>query len=58
MDAIVQKRIQPLPDALVAELDEVDKVARRSAQRNGLSHVLAVGRAKRADGKLIGHVNT
>ena len=45
-----------LPDHKVDELDEIDRVARRNAQRQGRSHVKAVGSAITAEGRLIGHV--
>ncbi|CAK0862941.1 unnamed protein product [Prorocentrum cordatum] len=43
-------RYPPLPQKQVAELDDLDKVQRREAQRQGLSHAPAQGPARRADG--------
>ena len=47
-----------LPDAEVAKLDEVDRELRRSAQRAGHSHNLAVAPARTASGKVTGRVRT
>ena len=47
-------RYPPLPQKKVAELDELDKVQRRDAQRQGLSHAPAQGPARRADGRVVG----
>ena len=58
MDAILARGIQPLSDKQIADLDAIDRVARRTAQRNGQSHVLAKGHATTKDGKFIGHVKS
>lgn len=46
----------PLSEERVTELDEADRPARREAQRQGMSHVKAIGPAVTVAGKLIGHV--
>ena len=43
-----------LTEAESAELDELDRIARRSARRAGHRHPLAVGSAVTAEGKMIG----
>ena len=48
----------PLPEAVIASLDEVDKVSRRAAQRAGLSYVAAVLPALAPNGKVVGRVAT
>ena len=40
----------------VKRLDELDKKARADAKRLGHTHPIAVGSAKKADGKIVGHV--
>ena len=42
---------------LVANLDEADRTMRREAKQSGRSHPIAVGQARKADGKAVGHVN-
>jgi hypothetical protein len=44
-----------LSEERVKELDEADQIDRREAQRQGKSHVIAVGPARTAAGKFIGH---
>ena len=41
---------------VVVKLDELDKIARREARRDGRSHPKAFGQARGADGKAVGHV--
>ena len=48
--------IRPLSAATVERLDNVDTMLRREAHRSGRSHPLAVGQARRANGKAVGHV--
>ena len=43
-----------LSDARVAELDALDREAKRLAARNGHTHVLAVGQCTSASGRLLG----
>ena len=57
-DQIVEQSLPQLSPARVAELDEEDRVARRAAQRAGLSHVPAAGQARRADGRAVGRVQS
>jgi len=47
-----------LPHSRVAKLDEVDREQRRSAQRAGHSHHLAVAPARSTDRKVVGRVRT
>ena len=47
-----------LPDHKVDELDEIDRAARPNAQRQGRSHVKALGSAITVAGKLVGHVTS
>jgi hypothetical protein len=48
----------PITHACAALLDEVDKVARRTAQRQGLSHPVAYRTAVRNDGRSVGRLAT
>ena len=43
-----------LSQSMLEQLEEVDRNARREAQRNGKTHPTAKGSAKRADGRIIG----
>ena len=49
--------LRPLATSTIDRLDEIDRSARREARRDGKSHPVAVGQAKRANGKAVGHVN-
>jgi hypothetical protein len=48
----------PLEPHVIALLDAEDKVARRAAQRSGLSHVIAVQPARAPDGRTVGRTAT
>ena len=45
-----------LSTSRIAELDALDRIARRDAKRSGHTTPIAVGTALTADGKRIGHV--
>ena len=47
-----------LPPATLDRLDEVDRVQRREAQRQGLSGPRATMPARRKDGTVIGKINS
>lgn len=52
------RKYKRLAAELVADLDDKDRVSRRDVQRQGKSHRTAVGSARTASGKLIGHVRS
>jgi len=54
---VLSGTMRPLASAIVANLDEADRTMRREAKQSGRSHPIAVGQARKADGKAVGHVN-
>ena len=54
---VLSGTMRPLASATVAHLDEADRTMRREAKQSGRSHPIAVGQARKADGKAVGHVN-
>ena len=56
-EKVLADRPAKLSEERVAVLDDLDRIAKREARRQGHSHAIAVGSARTADGKRVGRVS-